>query len=246
MRKVYILPNLFTSASIVLGVLAILIIIDSGSVVRASWFIGIAAIFDALDGKIARLTGTESLFGLNYDSLADITSFGLAPALIIYQAMEHFDTRLSHSVVAFYVLCGALRLARYNVQAKKEEKSVFMGLPIPGAAVIVLTFNLFAHELDWHFLYTISPLIIIAASYLMVSNIHYPGLKSISFHQKRPFQFLVLVIIFFALIVGLYEHYKLIFFPLAFLYMIFFWTKALYRRYLSRHQKKEASIKSKK
>lgn len=199
--------------------------------VRASWFIGIAAIFDALDGKIARLTKTESFFGLNYDSLADVISFGVAPAFIVYHSMKHFDTRISHTVVAFYVLCGALRLARYNVQAKNEEKSVFMGLPIPGAAVITLTYNLFAIALDYTILYLLSPVIVIMCSYLMVSNIHYPGLKSISFHQKHPFQVLVFIMIFFALIVGLHQHYKLIFFPLAFLYMTFFWGKAIYRKY---------------
>ncbi len=234
MRKVYILPNLFTSGSIVLGVLAILIIFDGGPIVRAIWFIGFAAIFDALDGKIARLTRTESFFGLNYDSLADIVSFGVAPAFITYQTMAHFDTRISHTVVAFYVLAGALRLARYNVQARQEEKSVFMGLPIPGAAVITLTYILFAETLDLPVLYAFSPIIVVITAYLMVSNIHYPGIKSISFNQKKPFQALVLLIIIFALIVGLRDHYKLILFPMGFIYMFFFWGKALYRRHYSR------------
>ncbi len=239
MKKVYILPNLFTTASLLLGVLAIFNTLSNGSVGKSIWYIAFAAILDSLDGKIARITKSESFFGLNYDSLSDLVSFGVAPAVVMYPVLQSLHPKVVRGVLAFFIICSALRLARYNVQANKEEKVVFMGLPTPGSAAVVLSYLLFVKAVDVKILYMLFPVLIIFTSYLMISSVHYPGFKSINFRQRSPFQVLVIVTIFVAFLVALKEYFSFILFPIIFTYLMVFFGKFLIRKLSKRSLQKE-------
>ena len=131
----YLLPNLFTAASIFTGFYAIALALE-GSFVSAAWFIFLALIFDGLDGRVARMTNTASHFGVEFDSLADIVAFGVAPALLLYLYIGESYGRIGIVVSALFIIFGAVRLARFNVTTSRIEPSVFIGLPIPTAAII--------------------------------------------------------------------------------------------------------------
>ena len=137
MRKgIYIIPNLITTTALFLGFSSIILSFQ-GDFKTAAWAILLAGIFDMLDGKVARLTNTTSKFGIEYDSLSDLISFGVAPGLLAFTwAFQPFGK--SGWVAAFlYVVCAALRLARFNVQSETVEKQKFKGLPSPGAAGMI-------------------------------------------------------------------------------------------------------------
>ena len=138
MRKIQILPSLVTTANLVCGFLSIIFSIQ-GNFTLAGWLIIIAIVFDALDGEVSRLTNTSSDFGLQYDSLSDLISFAVAPAVLVYKSFFVVPTRLALSLITLYVVCGALRLARFNVQIVKTKDKFFVGLPIPAAAAIITT-----------------------------------------------------------------------------------------------------------
>ncbi len=191
MRKrgmyVYALPNLFTSMNLVLGFMAILAATE-GRIERACWAILLASVFDMLDGRVARLTNTTSRFGVEYDSLCDLVSFGVAPALMIYYgALKPFG-RAGLVVAVIFALCGALRLARFNVMAEVLPKSYFQGLPIPMSSTTLVTSVFFARELmiplenNPFFL-----LLTAALGLLMVSTFKFPSFKDIHLRHRRPF-----------------------------------------------------------
>ncbi len=179
----FILPNMLTSASIFSGVLSITKSID-GDFVIASWLVLLSLIFDGLDGRVARLTNSCSRFGLEFDSLADIVSFGVAPAVLIYMYAGSAFGRFGVVVMALYVIFGAIRLARFNVTSNINEPSVFIGVPIPTAAVFlslfVLLFQKYSLE-DFNFLLLLISLFV---SLLMVSNIRYPSFKKIDLDKR--------------------------------------------------------------
>ncbi|MBN1900415.1 CDP-diacylglycerol--serine O-phosphatidyltransferase [Candidatus Sumerlaeota bacterium] len=214
MRKIYILPNLFTTASLFCGLLAIVNIFE-GQYELACTLILISIVMDALDGRIARLTRTQSSFGLNYDSLSDIVAFGVAPAMLIFTWLQAISDASSHRVATgvsiLFAICGALRLARFNVQVIKEERKKFVGLPIPAAAgAVVATFltlwksGLLFDQED-SFVFRLLPLLFIGLSCLMVSNIPYPSWKRIDLERRKPFDYLVAIIIVICLIVALWQ-----------------------------------------
>ena len=206
-RGFFLLPNLITSASLVFGFWSITETLV-GHFVTAAWFILAATVFDGLDGKVARLTGTASGFGVQYDSLADLVSFGVAPGFLVYVwALKYaYNPKLGWTVAAMFVICGALRLARFNVQFDPEEKTYMKGLAIPAAASGVALASLFAHEVDWvtsegtAAAPNVTLLWVVALSFLMVSRIKYYSFKDVDVLRKRKFSFLVLAILF-ALIV---------------------------------------------
>jgi CDP-diacylglycerol--serine O-phosphatidyltransferase len=206
MRKIYLLPNLFTTASLFCGLLA-LIDIYSGDYVAACWFILAAIILDGLDGKIARLTNTESLFGINYDSLSDLVVFGVTPAMLMFSRLRFESFRLAAAVSIFFAICGALRLARYNVQCSKEEKTNFTGLPIPAAGGILVSIVLLFHNNYGSLLQRALLVVMVLISYLMVSKIPYPSLKNIEIEKRKPFDYLVAAIVIGCLII-LLKPYK--------------------------------------
>ncbi|MEW6586929.1 MAG: CDP-diacylglycerol--serine O-phosphatidyltransferase, partial [Nitrospirota bacterium] len=147
MRKgIYILPNTLTLCGMFLGFYSILASIK-GLYLHASWAILLAGIFDGLDGWVARLTHSTTRFGIELDSLSDLVAFGVAPAVLLYKwALMPFG-RVGWAAAFFFVACGALRLARYNVQMGSTESKAFTGMPIPGAAGLLATLVIFYTEI---------------------------------------------------------------------------------------------------
>lgn len=202
-RGVYLLPNLVTTGSLFAGFYGIVATMN-GEYNLAAWLILISAIFDALDGKVARMTGTTSKFGVEYDSLADLVAFGVAPGLLMYAwALQPFG-KFGWLAAFLYVVCGALRLARFNVQVNTVESRRFVGLPIPAAAWMVAScVLLFYHLGGTGTIKKISVLLLIyVLAYLMVSNHSYNSFKDPELVKRQPFGFLVLAIIFIIVIVA--------------------------------------------
>ena len=200
-KGIYILPNLITTLSLFSGFFSIISSV-AGKYEQAAWAIFVALFFDGMDGRVARLTKTESEFGVQYDSLSDLVSFGVAPAVLIYVwALAPF-ARLGWLGSALYVICAALRLARFNIQITTVEKKVFNGLPSPGAAVMLAASVLFFGEMglpleDWR------PAILVMIyfmGFLMVSNVKYSSFKELDVAKKRPFHILFLLILIAILI----------------------------------------------
>ncbi len=202
-KGVYVLPNLITSGSLFAGFYVIIASTD-GNFVRAAWFILLSAILDGLDGKIARLTGTTSKFGVELDSLADVVAFGVAPGVLMYTwALKPYG-KLGWLAAFVYVVCGALRLARFNVQVSTVESKRFVGLPIPAAASIVATCVLLFYELGGTG--TIKKvsvvMLVFLLAFLMVSNIKYLSFKDPDLFKRQPFMLLVVAILLLIVIVA--------------------------------------------
>lgn len=197
--NIYILPNLLTTGNMFCGFFSIIYAIR-GEFIIAAYAIVAAAVFDMLDGRVARLTNTSSPFGAQYDSLSDVISFGMAPALLLYfWALQPFG-RLGWLASFGFLACAALRLARFNVQAH-EEKNYFQGLPTPMAAGIVSSSVLCFDDLELdayrsHLLLAIAFLIAIT----MVSQFRYRSFKDLDFRKKQPFGYLVIGVLLFILI----------------------------------------------
>lgn len=187
----YLLPNLFTAASIFTGFYAIALALEN-SFESAAWFIFLALIFDGLDGRVARMTNTASHFGVEFDSLADIVAFGVAPSLLLYLYIGNAYGRIGIVVSALFIIFGAVRLARFNVTTSRIEPSVFIGLPIPTAAIMISIAILLLEryeELESYKVFTL-PLALVLAI-LMVSNIRYPSFKKMSFKSFHFIRFLI-------------------------------------------------------
>lgn len=206
MRKIYILPNLFTTASLFSGFLAITFVYHD-KVDFAVWAILFAILFDGLDGKIARLTGTSSNFGINYDSLADLVSFGVAPGFIIYKLANSWHNKAALAASVLYVICSALRLARFNVQVRAEESQAFVGLPTPGAAGMLLSAVMVYRSHEWIFIQRTLPLIAVLLACLMVSKIPYFSLKRAHLERRRPFNTLVVMVLITGLLIVFSDYY---------------------------------------
>jgi CDP-diacylglycerol--serine O-phosphatidyltransferase len=193
MRKgIYILPNLFTTGSLFAGFYGMVASMGGEYKTAAIWIL-VSSVFDGLDGKVARATGTTSKFGVEYDSLADLVAFGVAPGLLMYSwALKPFG-RLGWLAAFLFVVCGALRLARFNVQVDTVESKRFVGLPIPAAASMVSSTVLLFYHFGWPSSY--KKLAILALIYflafLMVSNVKYYSFKDPEMIKRQPFGFLV-------------------------------------------------------
>jgi CDP-diacylglycerol---serine O-phosphatidyltransferase len=196
-KGTYIVPNLFTTANLFSGFFGIVNSIN-GNFQMAAVAILISCVFDILDGKVARFTGATSRFGVEYDSLADLVAFGVGPGLLMYLwALQPFG-RLGWLAAFVFVACGALRLARFNVQVETVSKRFFVGLPIPGAASMVSTTVLFLHP--WKVISsTASTLPLLGATYLlgflMVSTVPYYSFKDVEVVKVRVLPVLFLVIL---------------------------------------------------
>ena len=222
---IYILPNLFTAASIFSGVFSIINAIN-GEYSISAWLILLALIFDGLDGRVARLTNTCSRFGVEFDSLADMVAFGVAPALLIYLFIGYEFGRFGIVIAAIFVIFGAIRLARFNVMTTKVEPSVFIGVPIPTAAVFVSLLVLLFEKYEFKTEYGIILLLLsLLVSLLMVSNIRYPSFKKVDLTPQHVMKLFV-VILSVMLVIFMYpiEGFAL-FFTLYILYGI---TRALF------------------
>jgi CDP-diacylglycerol---serine O-phosphatidyltransferase len=214
-RGIYLLPNLFTSASLFGGFYAIIAAIQ-GEFPLAATAILISCVFDALDGKIARFTQTSSRFGSEYDSLADLVAFGVAPGILAFLwALKPFG-RLGWLASFMYVVCGALRLARFNVQKDTVQMDYFKGLPIPGAASLIASLVLFSTAMGGipagskHILIILLTYVL---SFLMVSTVCYPSFKGLEFKSRRSFNVLVYIILIAVVIA--YKPKVMLFFVLA-------------------------------
>jgi len=195
-RGVYMLPNLLTSASLFCGFYSVVKSLE-GDFISAAWAILLAGIFDLLDGRIARLAKAESQFGIEYDSLVDLSSFGLAPGVLIYTWTLHSLHKLGWLAAFLYFACGALRLARYNVQHEDVEQDYFQGLPIPVAAYVIATYVIF-HQ--FYFVFPPENSLALAGmtvtlALLMVSTIRYRSMKVVDIKSRNPFFVLVLLVI---------------------------------------------------
>ena len=212
-KGIYILPNLFTSASLFGGFYAIIASMHGRFEAAASAII-ISAICDGLDGRIARVTGTTSDFGAEYDSLSDLVAFGVAPAVLSYLwALKPFG-RLGWIAAFMYTICGALRLARFNVEKSKVKSIYFKGLPIPSAACFISSLILFAGNFP-DFAERRDLIIIVmiyGLSFLMVSSLKYPSFKEFHIKNQKPFNVLVTSIL--VLLVIAYKPKIMLFFIL--------------------------------
>jgi CDP-diacylglycerol--serine O-phosphatidyltransferase len=192
---VYVLPNLMTMGNLFCGFYSILSSFKN-DFKTAAIMVVVAAIFDTLDGRLARLTRATSKFGAELDSLCDLVSFGVAPAMLMYQwALEPFG-RLGLMACFLFAACGALRLARFNVQIGIVEKNYFQGLPIPMAAGIVASSYLAFNDMEWQATGSIPLLCMtILLAFVMVSNFRYRSFKDIDLKQRMPFRYLILGVI---------------------------------------------------
>lgn len=195
-RGIYILPNIFTSLNLFFGFYAVIASIN-GKFVAASVAIIIGVLFDIMDGKIARATHTTSKFGIEYDSLADLISFGLAPGLMIYLWSLKPLGRIGWLAAFLFMACGALRLARFNSQMGTVSSDHFVGLPIPAGAGMAATTVLFCHKFGIEG--KINPIILLVMlytlSFLMVSTIRYNSFKKPELFKSMNFNVLVAVIL---------------------------------------------------
>ncbi|WP_162604849.1 CDP-diacylglycerol--serine O-phosphatidyltransferase [Geomonas ferrireducens] len=197
MRKgIYVLPNLFTAGSLFAGFYCMVSTVNGDYRTAALWILA-SSIFDGLDGKVARLTGTASKFGVEFDSLADVVSFGAAPGLLMYcWALKPFG-RLGWLAGFLFLACAALRLARFNVQVETVESKRFVGLPTPAAASMVSATVLFFYHMGWPASYNKLAILVLIyfLALLMVSNVKYYSFKDPSLIKRQPFAILVLAVL---------------------------------------------------
>ena len=258
--RIYLLPNLMTAGNLLCGFLALTFIVqvvpdptgsegpvfsltDIEKIKNARWRILGAFVFDALDGRIARLIGKESPFGLQFDSLADIISFGAAPAFLMQRVILHDFETLGLVVASVYLLCGALRLARYNclsVMPDYGNSREFLGFPIPASAAMVASLTMFLVWLDAENLPTSSwrwvlLLVLVFLSVLMVSEVRYPSFKKLDFRSRRPFAKFVGAVVVVACFVFLWKYLVPIVLPLIFTsYLVYGFVRPRLSRKLRR------------
>ncbi|AII15181.1 phosphatidylserine synthase [Campylobacter iguaniorum] len=199
-KLIYILPNLFTAGSAFLGVISIIASVN-GQYGKAIIYIVLSLVLDGLDGRVARLTKTTSKFGVEFDSLADLVAFGVAPAMLFYFSIGHYFGRFGSLLAAVFVVFGAIRLARFNVMTGTYEPNVFIGLPIPSAAIVcafwvgIYTSYDFMHGFEWIFIFIVGGL-----SVLMVSNVRYPSFKKVDFKRANYIKALVMLVLVFSML----------------------------------------------
>jgi CDP-diacylglycerol--serine O-phosphatidyltransferase len=202
-KSVYVLPNLFTTANLFCGFYAIIAALNGNFEISAISIL-IANIFDIADGKVARITNTTSKFGVEYDSLCDLISFGMAPSILIYcWALKPFG-KFGWIASFLFVACGALRLARFNVMVTVSEKGRFTGLPIPGAASMIATTVLLMFDIGKSEIIDkniVILLLVYALSFLMVSNVKYISFKEAGFLTQKPLKFLFFLILIILIVV---------------------------------------------
>jgi CDP-diacylglycerol--serine O-phosphatidyltransferase len=199
-RGLFILPTLFTVGNLFCGYLSIWASIR-GTFETAAYLIFVAAVLDALDGRIARLTNSASEFGEEYDSLADLVSFGVAPAVLAYSWGLSDFSRVGWMVSFLFVVCGSMRLARFNIQTHVVDKKYFIGLPIPAGAATVSALVLATPEplVDRVWMTGFLALTFIL-SYLMISTIRYRSFKDLDLKRRRPVWIILVIAIVFAVI----------------------------------------------
>ena len=209
-RGIYLLPNLFTTAAMFAGFYAIISSIG-GHYVEAAVAVFLAAVLDGMDGRVARMTGTQTEFGVQYDSLSDLVSFGLAPALVMYtwslsslRDIAPLWGKLGWACAFIYAACAALRLARFNTQAGVADKRYFQGLASPAAAAVNMSFVWTMEKAGWTGaeLSFASAAIVVITGLLMVSRFRYFSFKSLPMGERGmvPFAWMVIAVLLLALL----------------------------------------------
>ena len=234
--KIYLLPNLMTAGNLFCGFVALTSIVQANPqsddfttlVYRALIFILLACLFDFLDGRVARMGGLESPFGREFDSLADIVSFGVAPAFLVHRIVlkDVFVGRpeIGWFIASIYLICGALRLARFNCLATEpslDTKKEFLGFPIPAAAGLVASLTWFILWVDekgfstgpWRY---VLPVIMFFLSMMMISEVRYPSFKSVGFRTRSTFLKSAGAVIFIGLILVLQNQILPVILPVLF------------------------------
>ena len=203
-RAIYLLPNLFTTSALFAGFYAIIVAMG-GQFSNAAVAVFTAMILDTLDGRVARLTKTSSDFGAQYDSLSDVISFGVAPALIVYEwSLQYLsNSALGHLGLfgAFlYTACTALRLARFNTMLSISDKRFFQGLPCPAAAAIVVGMVWVVDDLGYRGaeLSLLALIVTMCAALVMVSPFSYYSFKDIGTYKRLPFMALIAIVVMIA------------------------------------------------
>jgi len=198
---IYLLPNLLTTASLFAAFYSIV------ASLKAQYDVAVIAIFigmvtDGLDGRIARMTNTQSAFGAEYDSLSDMVTFGVAPALLLYSWSLFQLGKFGWLVAFIYTAAVALRLARFNTQVETADKRYFQGLPCPPAAAVMSSFIWLCYQNQWSaaFISLLAACLAIAMAVLMVSNVRYYSFKELDFKGKIPFLHVLLIVILFVAI----------------------------------------------
>jgi CDP-diacylglycerol---serine O-phosphatidyltransferase len=239
--KIYFLPNLLTAGNLFCGFVALTKIVEAdplgddfaGQIKLALAFILLACIFDLLDGRAARWGGADSPFGREFDSLADLISFGVAPAFLVHRIVLH-DVFVNHPeigwfIASIYLICGAFRLARFNVlslQAGGSGKD-FLGFPIPSAAALVASLTLlmmWIEEKDFSvgYLRYVLPVLMLFLSWMMVSHVRYPSFKSLDLRATRTFTKTLVAILFVGSVLVLREKILVFVLPAFFtLYLVY-------------------------
>ncbi len=204
-RGVYLLPNLFTTGALFCGFYAVVAAMR-GDFESAPIAIFFALVFDGLDGRIARLTNTASKFGAEYDSLSDMVSFGVAPALVMFSWALGDLGKFGWSAAFIYVACAALRLARFNTQVDTADGNYFTGLASPAAACIIASTVWVSHDLGWvgtglpEEVAVLVAILTALVGLLMVANIPYYSFKMVDLHGRVPFVVILMVVLVFGLV----------------------------------------------
>jgi CDP-diacylglycerol--serine O-phosphatidyltransferase len=247
----YILPNLLTTASLFSGFMGILWAVE-GNYVLCAVAILISCFFDGLDGKVARITKANSNFGVQFDSLADLVSFAVSPALMIYLWQTHVFGRIGVMASFLFIACSALRLARFNLQSQNrtgkytKTNKFFVGLPVPAAACTMATLVLFSTYLPaealGQFIATSCLILLYALSLLMISRVRYASFKEVEMVKAHPFTASVAAIMLFALVASEPKFLGFIFFMayllsgLIYTFLIFPLRNGTFLRGLSRQK----------
>ncbi len=222
-----LLPSLFTLGNVLCGFLAIINVIEGSraSMISAAWWIIIAGIFDALDGKVARITGSSSEFGVEFDSIADVISFGVAPAVLIFNYILHEAGKPGYFFAFCFLAAGAIRLARFNISATTGKKNFFTGMPIPAGAGIIATYVLFTENV-WGGLANLDFVIALTifSSLAMVSRFRYSVIPRIGFGTPLD---IIRSICFISYIIIIVRFPDEVFFPTGILYLLSGPVKAL-------------------
>jgi len=239
-KGIYLLPNGLTLCGMFFGFYSILSAIK-GNYLHAAWAIMLAGIFDGLDGWVARLTHSTTRFGIELDSLSDLVAFGVAPAVMMYKWSIAPFGRIGIAVAFLFTACGALRLARYNVQMGSTESKAFTGMPIPGAASVLASLVIFYHEV-WDGMPEKNMFVLFLTMFLallMVSTLRFHGLKEIDFSQRKPFWILVAFVLVIAVVI---IHPAVALFVFAMIYLAEGIIENMYL-YYRRRKKRLAEVK---
>lgn len=258
--KIYLLPNLFTAGNLACGFFALTWMfkydatsLDFEPIRRAIWLILAAFAFDFFDGRVARVTKKESPFGREFDSLADIVSFGVAPAFLVYRIVLQEFVQTGWMVAAIYLVCGGIRLARFNLleqMGSKKSHGDFVGFPIPSAAglvvsVTMLMMSLQEHERhlgNWRF---VLPALMLILSWMMVSNVRFPTFKTVEWTLQKSVAAFAAVTVMAMLLMANFEV------TLAFLFIAYLlyglarpWVSKRWRREIEEEEADEDSAEN--